>query len=79
MWEGLLREAQLLVDELTKLYPQDTLLSPLYTLAHLGLARAVALTGATTQSRKAYEDFFALWKEADADLPALREAKKGFN
>jgi eukaryotic-like serine/threonine-protein kinase len=54
-------------------------LSPLYPLAHLGLARAVALTGDTTQSRKVYEDFFALWKEADADLPVLREAKKGFN
>ncbi|HEV2665819.1 MAG TPA: hypothetical protein VG324_12960, partial [Blastocatellia bacterium] len=51
-------------------------LSPLYPLAHLGLARAAALTGDTARSRKAYEDFFAVWKEADADLPVLREAKR---
>lgn len=49
-------------------------LSPLYPLAHLSLARA-ALTGETARSRKAYEDFLALWKEADADLPILRAAK----
>ncbi|MFN0119551.1 MAG: hypothetical protein ACKV2V_03505 [Blastocatellia bacterium] len=42
-------------------------LSPLYPLAQLGLARA-------TQSRKAYDDFFAAWKDADADLPLLRAA-----
>jgi len=53
-------------------------LSPLYPLAHLGLARAAALTGDTAKSRKAYEDFFALWKEADADLPTLREAKREY-
>jgi hypothetical protein len=33
--------------------------SALYPLAHLGLARAAALTGDTAKSRKAYEDFFA--------------------
>ncbi len=51
-------------------------LSPLYPLAHFGLARAAALTGETAKSRKAYEDFFAAWKEADADLAILIEAKK---
>jgi len=53
-------------------------LSPLYPLAHLGLARAAALTGDTAKSRKAYEDFFAAWKEADADLPILSEAKREY-
>ncbi len=53
-------------------------LSPLYPLAHLGLARAATLIGETAKSRKAYEDFFAAWKEADADLPILIEAKKEF-
>jgi len=48
----------------------------LYPLAHLGLARAAALTGDTTQSRKGYQDFFVVWKEADADLPILREARR---
>jgi len=51
-------------------------LSPLYPLAHLGLARATALTGNTAQRRKAYEELFAIWKEADADLPILREARR---
>jgi serine/threonine protein kinase/tetratricopeptide (TPR) repeat protein len=51
-------------------------LSPLYPLAQLGLARAQTLKGDTVKSRKAYEDFFIAWKEADSDLPILREAKK---
>jgi tetratricopeptide (TPR) repeat protein len=49
-----------------------------FPLAHLGLARAVALTGDTAKSRKAYQDFFALWKDADPDLPILIEAKKEY-
>ncbi len=53
-------------------------LSPLYPLAHLGLARAAALTGDTAKSRKAYEDFFAAWKEADAGLPILTEARREY-
>jgi hypothetical protein len=52
-----------------------SLLSP---LAHLGLARAAVLTGDTQKARKAYHDFFALWKDADADLPVLIEAKKEY-
>lgn len=53
-------------------------LSPLFPLAHLGIARAAALTGNSARSRKAYEDFFALWKDADAKLPVLIEAKKEY-
>ena len=53
-------------------------LSALYPLAHLGLARAAALTGDVAKSRKAYQDFFALWKNADANLPVLIEAKKEY-
>ena len=56
----------------------EDLLSPLYPLAHLGVARALALSGDTLKSRKAYEDFFAVWKGADADLPILIEAKKEY-
>ena len=44
-------------------------------LAHLGLARAYALSGDTAKSRTAYQDFFALWKNADPDIPVLKEAK----
>ena len=50
----------------------------LYPLAHLGLARAAALTGDTANSRKAYEDFFALWKDADPDIPILQEARREY-
>jgi eukaryotic-like serine/threonine-protein kinase len=50
-----------------------SLLNP---LAQLGLARAALMTGDTVKARKAYEDFFALWKDADADLPVLIEARK---
>ncbi len=46
-------------------------LSLLYPLAQLGLARA-------TQSRKAYDDFFALWKDAAADLSVVIAAKKEY-
>jgi tetratricopeptide (TPR) repeat protein len=53
-------------------------LSALYPLAHLGLARAAALTGDTSKSRKAYQDFLALWKDADSDLPVLQEAKQEY-
>src|SRR6266852_9964373 len=48
---------------------------PLGALAHLGLARAYALSGDTAKSRTAYQDFFNLWKDADPDIPILQEAK----
>ena len=44
-------------------------------LARLGIARAYALSGDTTKSSTAYQDFFALWKDADPDIPILKEAK----
>lgn len=46
---------------------------PVGALAHLGLGRADALQGDTAKSRAAYQDFFALWKDADPDLPVLKE------
>jgi len=44
-------------------------------LAHLGLGRAYALVGDTAKSKSAYQDFFALWKNADPDIPILKQAK----
>jgi len=38
----------------------------------IGLARAAALNGDASTSRKAYEDFLAVWKDADPDLSILR-------
>ena len=48
---------------------------PLGALAHLGLAHAYALSGDTAKARTAYQDFFALWKDADPDIPILIKAK----
>jgi predicted Zn-dependent protease len=55
-------------------HPTVEPLSANHTLAHLGLARALALAGDILASRAEYQEFFALWKEADADLPVLRLA-----
>ena len=52
--------------------------SSLYPLAHLGLARALVATGDTAGARREYQDFLAIWKDADADLPVLIEAKKEY-
>ncbi len=48
---------------------------PIGSLAHLGLARAYALQGETAKARAAYQDFLALWKDADPDIPILQQAK----
>jgi tetratricopeptide (TPR) repeat protein len=50
--------------------------SLVWPLAHLGLARAAALTGDAQKSQQAYQSFFALWSEADPDLPILRAAHR---
>lgn len=47
----------------------------LYPLAQLNIARAYAVQGDSTKARTAYQDFFALWKDADQDIPILKEAK----
>ena len=49
--------------------------SPLYSLARLGLGRAYAVEGDGAKARAAYQDFFALWKDADADVPVLKSAR----
>jgi eukaryotic-like serine/threonine-protein kinase len=48
---------------------------PLGALAHLGLARAYAISGDTAKANVAYQDFLTLWKDADLDIPILKEAK----
>jgi len=50
----------------------------LYPLAYVGLARAAVLQGDTAKARKAYQGFFALWKDADPDIPILIEAKREY-
>ncbi|HYM08816.1 MAG TPA: protein kinase [Terriglobales bacterium] len=48
---------------------------PIGALAHLGLARAYALSGDSAKSRSEYQNFFALWKDADPDVPILKQAR----
>jgi tetratricopeptide (TPR) repeat protein len=48
---------------------------PWGALARLGLARAYAAQGDTAKARTAYQDFLTLWKDADPDIPILKEAK----
>jgi len=45
------------------------------SLAHLQLARAYALSGDTAKAKAAYKDFLTLWKDADSNIPILKEAK----
>jgi tetratricopeptide (TPR) repeat protein len=51
---------------------------PLGALAHLGLARAYVLSGDTAKAKTAYQDFLALWKDANPDIPILKEARAEF-
>jgi serine/threonine protein kinase/tetratricopeptide (TPR) repeat protein len=48
---------------------------PEHALARLGLGRAYRITGDAAKARAAYQDFFALWKDADPDVPILKEAR----
>ena len=56
-------------------HPGVVLNFPLGALARLGLARAYSLSGDIAKARTAYQDFFALWKNADPDIPILKKAK----
>jgi len=49
-----------------------------YSISALGLARALELEGDRVKTRKAFQGFFAQWKDADPDLPILIEAKKDY-
>ena len=46
-----------------------------YSLSYLGLARGFALAGDLAKARTAFQGFFELWKDADVDIPMLRQAK----
>jgi len=63
-------EFQRLID-----HPGIVVNSPFGALARVGLARAYMLRGDTAKARAAYQDFLTLWKDADADIPILQQAK----
>jgi hypothetical protein len=52
--------------------------SPLGALAHLQIGRAYAMSGDPAKARTAYQNFFALWKDADPDIPILKQAKSEY-
>jgi eukaryotic-like serine/threonine-protein kinase len=64
-------------DEFQKLldHPGCVMNFPLGALAHLGLARAYAMQRDTAKARAAYQDFLTLWKDADPNIPILKQAK----
>ena len=51
------------------------LVDPMDAMARLQLARALALSDDTVKAKSAYNDFLTLWKNADADIPILQQAK----
>jgi DNA-binding winged helix-turn-helix (wHTH) protein/predicted Zn-dependent protease len=71
--ERALAEYRVIVDN-----PGIDPLSPMFPLAYLGMARAYRLEGKRAESREAYGHFFELWKDADADLPVLLEARREY-
>jgi tetratricopeptide (TPR) repeat protein len=67
--------------EFEKIIPRRTVapFAVIHALSYLQLGRAYALAGETDKARKAYQDFLALWKDADPDLPILRDAKSEYS
>jgi hypothetical protein len=45
------------------------------SLARLGLARSNVLSGDVSKARTSYQDFLAIWKDADPDVPILKQAR----
>ena len=69
--------ADLAASEFTRVidHPETVPESPLHALSHLGLARALMRLGDRAKAGDHYREFFGRWKDADPDVPALREAR----
>ena len=59
-------------------HPGKTVGDPISVLAHLQLGRAYAMQGDAIKAKAAYQDFVTLWKDADPDIPVLKQAKAEF-
>jgi tetratricopeptide (TPR) repeat protein len=72
----LLREGRIAAAEFRRIVENPAQVTPslVYPLAHIGLARALMLTGNREGACKTYQDLFTLWKDADRDLPVLQQA-----
>jgi serine/threonine protein kinase/tetratricopeptide (TPR) repeat protein len=68
--EAAAREFQKILD-----HPGIVANNPIGALAHLGQGRAYVLSGDSAKAKTAYRHFLALWKNADQDIPVLRQAK----
>ena len=53
-------------------------MSPMHAAGKIMLARALAGSGRAADARKAYEEAFQIWKDADPDLPLLLEARQEY-
>jgi len=51
------------------------LADPIGALARLQLGRALVLSGEKDRARSAYQEFLTVWKDADADIPVLQQAR----
>jgi len=69
----LLHQGREAANEFQKLVEHRNMLgnSPLFPLAHLQLGRAYVMAGDTTKAKAEYQEFLALWKDADPDIPIL--------
>jgi len=60
-------------------HPHITLVDPMSGLARLQLARGLVLSGDLVKAKRAYDDLFTLWKDADADVPVIEQARAEFD
>jgi DNA-binding winged helix-turn-helix (wHTH) protein/tetratricopeptide (TPR) repeat protein len=59
-------------------HPGIVVSDPIAALSHLQMGRAYALTGDSAKARSAYQDFFTLWKDADPDIPVLKQGESEY-
>ena len=52
---------------------------PVGALANLELGRAYVLSGDKRMADRAYQDFLAQWKDADSDIPVLKQAQAEYS
>jgi len=76
----LLKEPDNAVEEFQKIldFRGRDATSELIPMAQLHLARAYAMQSDSAKARTAYQDFLAMWKDADPDIPILKEAKSEY-
>jgi tetratricopeptide (TPR) repeat protein len=56
-------------------HPGIVFVDPVRVVTHLQLGRTFAMSGDKAKAKAAYQDFFALWKDADPDIPILKHAQ----